>query len=816
MKKTLLSIMLFISLFIITGCQGKRAVPAISNPEAVYMNATEGDSTYTINNQRMYERLKKQVGINILLDIADEYLMKHMKKENLSYWDSVTEDMIEKELMSDIFPNGTESLTNEEIEKERSEYLRDLFVNYGLVEEQDVKDYYRLIIAKEMYTKEKIKEQYDEEDFTDKEYETYFNNNYQKGYYAIIVAYDSIKQYQDALKQLGIKITTSGEWIKISDATTLTNREIVKAFIDLYNMNNSYRLDTYPNQTLTLNQGIEYKLEKDEIVFDLEKIDMLFYSYKDITAYQIELRDLMDKQMSVYPEGEFWYTKQALSYKSGSRHIFTLKIGEKITEFDDVKAEIRDKLLESKLTNVYVSSVFAKLRAEKGFRIFDEDLETKYKSQVASWVDYKPVKKGHIKLVAAIDDNDISADEFFARMNYNYGISVAVAELEYLRYLYNNNFNKIYNIKEKTVLDKSKWSVINQDLEDEKKAFNDNMYSEYGFPKSYGWEKFLKDFYSVNNEDELRYYYLYQDIKKDYATSIGDLSEVDEESQLWQFYLEQMNNQVDKYFNVTGIQLLITVQDQSGVVIDPEKWTDLQKQYAQEFYRAIITYLEEESGSYPTKMNEIVDAFQKVPRFLPGLNQTTEAQPIIEGLNYKFKGIELSKYKTAGLIVRFQDLGTFKNGQQSEAFDEVVRTIWQSNPNSETPYLYGHDDEDENEYQYLITSRSYHVYVNMKSIDIPKWKDGEENKVLPTLDHIKTYLNNENDKSLTKEIKTAITTYYQPIRTELSGSNNVAVKTYSTIREYQYKLHHDDYTLENYNNYLDIQIGKAEKSLKYK
>ena len=814
MKKILLSMLIFISLFVISGCAGGRKMPTISDPDAVYLEAVDGEFTYMVYNQRMYDKLKKQVGINILLDLADEYLMKNMKKDGVSYWDSITESVAEEKLMNDIFPDGTDDLTEDEIADKRTEYLEDLFINYGLVSEQDVLDYYRLIAAKEKYSREKLEAKYEEEDFSENDYETYYKNNYQKNYHAIIIDFESIKQYQDALKQHDIKISQAGEWSRISDSTPLTEQEIVKAFVDLYNMNNSRFVEEYPNQTLTLRQGIEYNLVDGQIVFDLDKIDILHYTHKEITAYQIEIRDMMDKQMSSYPEGDFWYTKQALAYKSGSRHVFVLKIGEEQPELEEVKAEIKEKLIESELTNTYVSSTFAELRMEKGFIIYDRELDAKYEAQVKSFIDYKQAKKGHGKLVAELDGYEISADDLFARMNYNYGISVAASELEYLRYIYNKNLNKIYDVNAKKALDEEKWSVIVDDVADEKKSFNDNMYADYGYPKKYGWKNFLRDFYSVNNDEELRLYYLFQDIKKDYSSSVGDVSEINEDDELWQFYLDQMNKQVDKFYNVSGIQLLISIQDRSETSLNPEKWSDKQRELAEELYGQIIDYLEEEPGSYEKKMKDLVDAYKKAPRFLPGRPQTTEDQPVFEGLSYVYKGVELSKFKTAGLVIRFQDLGTFKNGLYGDEFDAAVRAIWLADPDSETPYLYGKDSEDG--YQYLVTSRGYHVYVNTKSFEIPKWKDGDEEKVLPTLEKIKTYLENENDKSLTTEIKNAITTYFQPIRTELSGSNNVAKITYSVLSELQYDIRTDDFQAADYLRYLDIQIARVEKALKYK
>ena len=63
------------------------------DPDAVYLEAVDGN-LLIVYNQRMYDKLKKQVGINILLDLADEYLMKNEKDE--SVWDSITESVAEK------------------------------------------------------------------------------------------------------------------------------------------------------------------------------------------------------------------------------------------------------------------------------------------------------------------------------------------------------------------------------------------------------------------------------------------------------------------------------------------------------------------------------------------------------------------------------------------------------------------------------------------------------------------------------------------------------------------------------------------------
>ena len=57
MKKILLVLIMVLGLAVMTGCGGDK-YPEISNPNELYFTAKEGEYTYSITNQEVYEELK--------------------------------------------------------------------------------------------------------------------------------------------------------------------------------------------------------------------------------------------------------------------------------------------------------------------------------------------------------------------------------------------------------------------------------------------------------------------------------------------------------------------------------------------------------------------------------------------------------------------------------------------------------------------------------------------------------------------------------------------------------------------------------------
>lgn len=809
MKKILLALLLLFLITIGVGCNNENEkLPSITNPNSNYFTVVDGGVTYGTSKESMYLRLKNQVGSSTMLDMIDTDLLKAQTKGSTNYWDAITTSDIEEAIDLAVFPNGKDDLTQDEITEKVDAHYNSLLLNNGLLSEVDIFDYYHLTLAKKLYVEDIMRARYTETDFKDTEYQSFYDNNYKVSYYALIVDYPTQKTLDDALLQLNVKIV-SGVWQNATSQVALTDEEVMTTLIGLYNMKHAYEVSLYPNETLALKAGVHYT-NTSSIVFDLDKINDLFYSYADLNNYQYELIDLFSK-LKDFPEDKF-YTNIPKVYKNGSRYLLAARIAQEQPTLESVKAEIKEKLIKAAVTTAAIDAELITLRNNNDLVIYDNMLETTYVSLVqAAKLTFATTKKTNEFVVCKTNVASYTADDLFEKMNRRYGINITVAELDYLRLINSYEFNQIYNINTNTVIDQTAWDVILQQVKDEKANFNNNVYVDYGYPKSYGWTNFLKDIYSVENEQELAEYYLYLEIRDRFTSSLGDLTDATETSPLWLFYQNQMQKIVDDYYKVTGVHLLLAVYEGSNM-LDPKDWTENQIAMAKEFNQAIMNYLKTETGTYVEKLQALELAYNKAPLFVASKPQTTAGQDVIPGISYTFKGIEVSKYKTAGITILYQDLGTFANGAMVEGFSNAVRTVWQDNPSSKTPTVYGLNPVGST-WSYIVTEFGYHIYVNLESFPLTGWETG---KYIPTLEHIQLFLVNNNTTALSVAQKSAVNTYYSPINTELVGQNSVAATSYLQMMDASINFHMTTFTNAEFLKQMTAKYETFETQLKYK
>ncbi|MCK9470565.1 MAG: hypothetical protein WC006_04920 [Bacilli bacterium] len=806
MKKILFIVMLLASVLFLNAC-GSEKNPTISDPDADYMTVKEGNYTYTVSKGKVYEVLKGQVGFSMLMDLIDTDLLKNTKNSNgTSYWDLVTEAEVNERINKDIFPNGDEDLTEEEKYEIIEEHYDKLFSEYGLSTEADVFAYYKLMLVKEAYAKDRFIKQLEEKDFTETELKNYFNNNFRDEYHAIVVSFDSLRMLENSLKQLGYKF--SGNNIVFANGDTLNDSQVAEMFIKLYNMVNSHKYE----EALALNEDVEYSVVAGEIEFNLDNLDKLHYLYRDIAIYESAIQKALDTFVN-YGEGENFYTKSPQVYKSGARHSLYMKINHIKYDFETEKENVREGLITQRVTSNYVNSEIVKLRMANNIQLFDTDF-IYYFNELAETVDLEfNSKKTDKFLVAKTDLKEYNADELFTAMNRNYGISSAISEIEFNRFLDNLDINTVYSFKDKKVLDSTKWTIIQQSIKDEKSNFEDDMYAENGYPAKIGWAKFIKEVYGANSDLELERFFLFQDVKDTYAKKLAGLEGATVSDPRWVFYKDQMDKMVAEYFNVTGVHLLITVNDANSNPVNPEDWTAEQVELAKDFYTQVMDYInnEEITDDASKKIQNVQNAFNRAPYFVAGV--PAESQPVVDGVSYTFNGIEVSKFKSAGLVGLFQDLGTFTNGRMVKEFNDAAKAIWDANDDSEEIVVYGSTKDENGDYEYLVTDFGYHVYVNTKTTPIVEYADG---KVLPTLEDAIEYIKDNNSSKLTSRLKTALSTYFKPIYTELSSNNKLQLVSYKALKDLDVTIHHDDFTVNDYVRFLELTIETKEANIKYK
>lgn len=894
-KRTLpLIIVLLIIIGIAISCtvlNKDKAVPAITNPESLYFEVGEGDRKFSMTNEEIYTQLKNSYGLSLLIEMIDINLLKSGETD---YYNAVTNEEIAEAIEKDKFPEskypkGKDALTEDEIEEAEEAFNESMLVNNGLKNQEEIEAFYRLKLARKKYATAQLEKKIQEADqlakedkknepyFTEKEYETQYKADYQNGYWAIIVPFRSEEEGYKLLKQLGITVhekdtSVSGDftkWVRKEgdEEVALTTAEVVQAFIDMYNAVNAHKLENYPNETLTLFKGVQYDIDENgKYTFNTDvaseeedqRLNEFYYTYEEIVEYNSSIQNYLKVSMKNYvnydkeeiTSDQKFFTPQLKSYANNKLFVFMLKISEEVApELDEVRDEVYKTLFEKELTETFIQEQIIKLREEQGFQIFDEALEKRYMESIASFdVEHKKTKAENKTLVAKVGETEYLADDLFDYMDKRFGMSIALNKINYFRLLNNPELNTIYDfyhsdLKEKErILDPERWQEIKTSIRNIRDNFLRNYFASAGYPATYGWRNFIKDYFGVQDENELKFFVLHNEIVSDFAEELSSVEDLDEDSALWKLYEEKMQQIVDEYFSSRGIHLLISVNDDFGNPIHPDEWTQYQKDLAMELFNEIWKYYESEGESVTDRLQKLADLFLDAPRFLAGVGQNVEDQP--EGFDYtletNYYKLEFAKYKSAGLVLKFENLGAGSPGKYVEPFEEALREIWKANPTSEEPTPY--TDAETGEYKPIITEFGYHAYVNLSSTDISKWyyssdEDQEEPGILPTLQMVKTYLkdsestylydgtededsdsedeDNEDKEKFTSAMKTAVETYFNPVYEEISGSYYVTIQLYEELQGLDYTFNSKNYTEAQFKEFVQGRIDSYQSNLKY-
>ena len=202
---------------------------------------------------------------------------------------------------------------------------------------------------------------------------------------------------------------------------------------------------------------------------------------------------------------------------------------------------------------------------------------------------YEKTEEESKTVVAKVEGKEITAEELFNKMDRVSGITIALSELTYQRFLNNTEINKFYNVETKEWLDKDVKEDIEDQIATEKDNFKKGTYVEYGYdPKEMSFDDFIDVVYSAKSEEDLLLLFLYSTVVKDYTNSLLDVAVKENkeyvESKVWPLVEGKMKESLSKYFNVKGVHLLVCAYEDTldyingGQIVDPSKWSENQKQ----------------------------------------------------------------------------------------------------------------------------------------------------------------------------------------------------------------------------------------------
>lgn len=555
-KRIIPCLIVVLSIFAIVSCKDDTKY---KYPDPVPLYTSNGIfaeiGNLKISNQDIYNRLLQSYGIEELENAIDAELLK----------DVVLTDDQEKDFQDQMknLIYGTvdvEELTEEEKADAEKSFKLDMISNGLNIDDKTsslyYENYYRLDYKRYVKTLEVLTAEIKEADaelkedeepyFTDSDYLSYFTSNFHKTYKLIIVTFESEKEAIETMKNAGINVDSLlGGW-KNADNQALTNEQVVEAFKVMYK-----------------------KAYKEECTGATE------YTYADLLKIQGSSSSSAIANKAVNLEnGE--YTEGPLSYSDrfflmyaeevDSAYVYdideTFKVEDNETyiaekDADNNIVEITDALKE-KLFSYLVDNILAisssayenninrvmyELRQAAGLEIFAEGLEIEYKSaydtvfstlDITDYEAFKATENTSSTEIAKWNGGSLTVDEMFNALTSRYGAVITLLFVQQYVIL-NSEHNKVVNYITGEVLDQEKYDeYFEEDLESYKESFENGDFETYGYPSSYGWTNFLRDYLGLTEEAAIIVDFnstLYDDVlalytKALYMAEVGDVEAV--------------------------------------------------------------------------------------------------------------------------------------------------------------------------------------------------------------------------------------------------------------------------------------------------
>ncbi|MDE5856492.1 MAG: hypothetical protein K2H06_05550, partial [Anaeroplasmataceae bacterium] len=608
--------------------------------------ATNGD--YVLKNDLFYTRLRAK-GYNTVFNkikkslFAEEY---DFVKSQINLSDSIVTDE-EQDLFdsyaSDLF--GTSSATQiedlEDKDKEKSiqkyidsAYLKGITVtkenclSYTIQNEkikfsyipQEVIDEKLITLAQNKATENALDKIVDEEKITDDDDKLIVNTNYipetnYSNYYnthqktygtyrAIIIQFNNLNEARNVISSIEHKLGHSLTEENLED-------DFVKTFyVNLYNAYYNYRTP------LDINNPFKNTSEDSKTVFvvnkDKNELDEMSSGISNLVTttlnedgnYIKQPFNQNNKYVMIYRGATEFELNKTYNITPYNEQVEWNTLREYDTAFAEVKAEVRDDLIENKISN-YSNTILEKRIKNSDIEIYDPYFEYQFKNSYSDNYDLIAPSKFNnnliFKLTYTNPDNKVaSTTEYTVEDFYQdqYKISALDIVVEYFKLEFVYEFKNI-------LLEDDQISDIEEELNKSITSFNKNENTAY--PTSVGLETYLLGSFGYSTkEDVLKYNklassallnrYLSHHVFDEWAAKLEDGTYPDSHTvdttklNILQNILAAGNKNYSNLFSINIDHILIFIDDDGdGSPDDPKdflkNFSDTQKE---EFNRALL------------------------------------------------------------------------------------------------------------------------------------------------------------------------------------------------------------------------------------
>lgn len=301
----------------------------------------------------------------------------------------------------------------------------------------------------------------------------------------------------------------------------MTTAQVKEAFVEIYNL---------------LNPASQVEIDGADIVGVAGSTFDATWTYDDITAVNTNLRNHIYNTLTAEanmedPEdvsSEKPYSSRIQTFGNSRYLVFKLsdesaaeegiliedpedeekEIFADTAAADDIKAEVRQALYDSLLSNNYISSKVTELYEEIEVDIYDPVIRVFYE-QSYGYEGTNDNKSGDV--VATVNGEDILVDDLYERLEKSYGINLTLDIAS----------NKLLENHADYVVSEEDMETFTQQFEDIISQFSADNFASAGFPASMGREKFLLlAFGARTNTEAVNQLYVYPELRSQYLEDL--------------------------------------------------------------------------------------------------------------------------------------------------------------------------------------------------------------------------------------------------------------------------------------------------------
>ena len=370
--------------------------------------------------------------------------------------------------------------------------------------------------------------------------------------------------------------------------------------------------------------------------------------------------------------------------------------------------EIIAKMTEELLTDNAINEMLYEKRYNHNVKFYDSYLEALYEYdykyfyettlKATDFNEFKTTKKNKKEVVVTFQTEagnkksvkEITAQTLFEDLEKKYAESSVATLIENYILISDEKLNSIYNPYTDTIINETSYkNLMNSEIQTLRKNFESDYFtysylSYYGFtpnfPSEYGWKQFIKDYFVVDNDQELLTSAtyggsIYADALEAYIDNLAT----------YELLKAEMEKAYADWYSVTVINLLVYIdtdynandgaENAAEIALqEKDNWTDEQVKLAKELTDLMYAVADQTNGaSLSEDLTSLVALYNEAAYEYNEAEWETNKAANTSIYDYNYFG----KYKLQGLNVKFEKANTYDSTSSiMEEFADVCKEMW--------------------------------------------------------------------------------------------------------------------------------------------